>query len=233
MKTMWKLTLGVVSSAAILAAAVPRVGAADPAPALPPAPTITVSYQVPTDLPGSPSLSQAAAFAWQEFIALNWPAVPQTGQLGQRDQPDRTQLFGSPTYTGPLTWQTFRAKVEIFTSANSGGSNPPGYSPTAPSFGYDALPQYVYAVSIPPLRHASSEPDALDQPGVHPVPRRRRGGRLPGAADPVRSQGEPRRIQVHRRQPVVPFEQAQAGAKCHDRTSRRRRPARRPAARPT
>jgi len=71
MKTMWKLALGVVSSAAILAAAVPRTGGADPAPALPPAPTITVSYQVPTDLPGSPSLPQAAAFAWQEFIALN------------------------------------------------------------------------------------------------------------------------------------------------------------------
>lgn len=151
MRTFWKLALGLCSAAAVAAAAFPRAGEGDAAaPTPPPAPAITISYRVPTDLPGSPTLSQAAAFAWQEFIALNWPAVPQSGKAGQRDTPDPTQLFGSPTYTGPLTWQTFRAKVEIFNAAKAGGSAPPGYNPTAPSYGYDALPQYAYSTPIPP-----------------------------------------------------------------------------------
>jgi hypothetical protein len=30
---------------------------------------------------------QAAAFAWQEFIALNWPAGPQEGKPNQREAP--------------------------------------------------------------------------------------------------------------------------------------------------
>ena len=36
---------------------------------------------------GAPAATpaQAAAFAWQEFIALNWPAGAQTGKSGQRD----------------------------------------------------------------------------------------------------------------------------------------------------
>ncbi len=37
--------------------------------------SITVSPEVPADIPGGASqatLAQAAAFAWQEFIALNW-----------------------------------------------------------------------------------------------------------------------------------------------------------------
>ena len=36
-----------------------------------------VSPDVPSDIPGgapSASLQTAAVFAWQEFIALNWPA---------------------------------------------------------------------------------------------------------------------------------------------------------------
>ena len=38
---------------------------------------------------GAPNATpaQAAVFAWQEFIALNWPARPQSGKLGQRDTP--------------------------------------------------------------------------------------------------------------------------------------------------
>jgi hypothetical protein len=148
-----KLVVGVAIPAIVVAIVTSgRVGVSQPASEAAPSagPPITISYVVPNDLPGAPNLTQASAFAWQEFIALNWPAVKQAGQPNQRDQADPKQLFGAPSYTGPLVWQTFRAKVEIFTSAVSGGSNPPGYSPTAPSFGYDALPQYTYATAIPP-----------------------------------------------------------------------------------
>jgi hypothetical protein len=96
---------------------------------------ITVSPVVPADIPGgaqSATLQDAAAFAWQEFIALNWPAVAQTGASGDRETPDTTKAFGEvdPTFGTPLVWETFRHKVEIFPGTGSphGGAN------------YDALP---------------------------------------------------------------------------------------------
>jgi hypothetical protein len=100
---------------------------------------ITVSSVVPADIPGgaqSATLQDAAVFAWQEFIALNWPAVAQTGAAGDRETPDTTKPFGQvdPTLGTPLVWETFRHKVEIFpgTGTPHGGAN------------YDALPQYIY-----------------------------------------------------------------------------------------
>jgi hypothetical protein len=123
-------------------------------------PAITVSSIVPTELNppfvpgpngsgvasgGAPNASpeQASAFAWEEFIALNWPAGPQTGQQGQRGTASTQYRFGDPSYSGPTVWQTFRGKVEIF----PGQGNPPGYPGVGnndASFGYDALPQYNY-----------------------------------------------------------------------------------------
>lgn len=121
-------------------------------PAAAPGP-IVVSSTVPQELNpaggGAPtaSLAQAAAFAWQEFIALNWPAVAQTGKPGQRDTPDPKCRFGDPECAGPLVWETFRGKVEIF----PGQGTPPGYPGAQgdPSLGYDALPVYTYASAIP------------------------------------------------------------------------------------
>lgn len=100
---------------------------------------VTINSEVPADIPGgsqAATLEDAAAFAWQEFIALNWPAVPQTGASGNRETPDTSKPFGAvdPTLGTPLAWETFRHKVEIFpgTGAPHGGAN------------YDALPQYIY-----------------------------------------------------------------------------------------
>ena len=100
----------------------------------------------------SASLQDAGIFAWQEFIALNWPAVPQTGSPNTRDYPDTNAIFGDPKYSGaqggPLVWHTFRHKVEIF----PGMGNPPGYqgSTASTSYGYDALPQYIYQANATP-----------------------------------------------------------------------------------
>jgi hypothetical protein len=120
---------------------------------------ISVGSVVPSELnppfqPGPPPTggapnatpAQAAAFAWNEFIALNWPAGPQQGLSGQRDTPSSTCKLGDPSCTGPTVWETFRGKVETF----PGQGNPPGYVKDAKrSYGYDALPQYVYGVQVP------------------------------------------------------------------------------------
>jgi hypothetical protein len=102
----------------------------------------------PTDIKGgaaSATLLDAGVFAWQEFIALNWPAVPQTGQTNTRDQPDPAVPFGNSS--GPLVWHTFRHKVEIF----PGMGFPHGYvnDPTK-YYGYDDLPQYIYTANSTP-----------------------------------------------------------------------------------
>jgi hypothetical protein len=112
------------------------------------APPFAITSTPPTELnptgggPARASLQQASEFAWEEFFALNWPAGPQSGQLNQRDTPSATCAFGdhASNCSGPLVWETFRGKVEIF----PGHGAPPGYSATAPSYGYDALPEYVY-----------------------------------------------------------------------------------------
>ena len=125
--------------------------------------SITVNSTVPEELNppftsaggGAPqaTLAQAAAFAWQEFIALNWPAGLQQGKLGQREAPSTSCPFGSASPDcSLLVWETFRNKVEIF----PGNANPfalappPGYPGNgAPSFGYDALPKYNYSSGTP------------------------------------------------------------------------------------
>ncbi len=132
---------------------------------------------MPSDISSPINLQNAALFAWQEFIALNWPAVPQTGAVNTRDTPDTSKKFGDPTYNGPLVWHTFRGKVEIF----PGTGNPPGYvNNSAASYGYDALPKYIYqsgsvangGVGTPtgqvlpfPLIGGPVLPTHLDQPG--------------------------------------------------------------------
>lgn len=121
------------------------------------------SPYVPTDIPGGAgkaTLHQAAVFAWKEFIALNWPAVPQTGNRNTRDMPDTSKHFGDPSYTGPLVWHTYRNKVEIF----PGAGLPAGATPRLNEIklngikylcNYDAAPQYTYA----PNANVTSSPN--------------------------------------------------------------------------
>jgi hypothetical protein len=111
---------------------------------------IQISPAVPGDIPGgasSATLTQASRFAWEEFIALNWPATKQTGKADTRDMPNTKEMFGDPSYTGPLVWHTFRSKVEIFPGVGlppGATANTPGQSPLY-SCDYDVLPQYNYA----------------------------------------------------------------------------------------
>jgi hypothetical protein len=124
-------------------------------------PAVTVTLPPPGQPPVFPgdtpvpaptaSLTQAATFAWQEFIAATWPAQP-AGNTFNRDVPDPNGVYGATagTPTGaPLVWETFRHKVEIFpgtTSANYMQQAPPhGLNLNAPDLGYNDPPQYNYA----------------------------------------------------------------------------------------
>lgn len=131
-----------------------------------------LSPQLPADIPGgapNATLEAAATFAWQEFIALNWPAVVQTGAVGERGRADARVPFGS-TPGRPLTWETFRGRVEIY----PGQGAPHGYANTPGGrFGYDALPQYIYDASVvgsyPGLPAGSVPPDVGQAPVAQPA----------------------------------------------------------------
>jgi hypothetical protein len=102
--------------------------------------SVAITPVVPADVPGgapSADLAVAARFAWDEFIALNWPAT-QT----RRDEANLQRPFGS---AGPVVWETFRQNNEIYPAEGSATRPPHGYSPTDPSFGYDAGPEYLYS----------------------------------------------------------------------------------------
>ncbi len=120
----------------------------------------------------------AAYFAWQEFIALNWPNVPVTGLAkkpgdpGARETADATKKFGQPPAGSPgksvpaLVWESTRHRAEIFTPPPnpspspypSPAPTPYGYKPDATvSWGYNSTPGYVY----PGLTVTSSSPSTL------------------------------------------------------------------------
>jgi len=122
--------------------------------------SIDVSPVVPADIPGgavNADINDAAEFAWQEFIALNWPALTTNGL---RDAPDTNQPFGDPDNTGPLVWHTYRHKAEIF----PGVGDPAGYDVNLPDFGYSTLPPvYTY---MPPVGNGGIVPSCPDQTPV-------------------------------------------------------------------
>jgi hypothetical protein len=128
---------------AVLASGAMRSTEADAAPPPTPPGFPALSATIPSDIPGGAgkaTISSAATFAWQEFIALNWPAKAQTGAPLTRGQANTAQKFGSDAPAQPVVWETMRSKVETF----PGVGNPPGYAPTAPDFGYDHTPVYTY-----------------------------------------------------------------------------------------
>ncbi|MDG1462088.1 MAG: hypothetical protein P8R04_00835 [Gammaproteobacteria bacterium] len=108
--------------------------------------TINVSPIVPQDINGGTvdsSLDAAAQFAWETFIALNWPADTSGGK---RDVPDTSKVFGNPADESPLVWHTFRHKAEIYPG---GTGDPAGYDVEASDFGYSTLPPvYTYKADV-------------------------------------------------------------------------------------
>lgn len=125
-----------------------------------------VPIKVLPDIPGlggarTATNQDAAYYAWQEFIALNWPNVPVTGNAksngpGSREFADRARQFGQPPMGSPgksypaLVWESTRHRAEIYTPSQPSPSPSPlptpyGYKndPTV-SWGYNSTPGYVY-----------------------------------------------------------------------------------------
>ncbi len=71
---------------------------------------VTYTNQVPGDL-SSINQSKADCFAWQEFVALNWPVNPSSS-------------FGTPGDMGQVQWETYMPRNILF-PAN--GASPPAW----------------------------------------------------------------------------------------------------------
>jgi hypothetical protein len=92
-----------------------------------------VSASIPRDLPSGAqhaSAQEAAIFAWQEFIALNWPAAAKHRELA-----DRSRKLDADA---PRVWETFRGRVEGFP-----GTGKPFTKPSK-DYDYEAPPHYSY-----------------------------------------------------------------------------------------
>jgi hypothetical protein len=100
------------------------------------------------------SVSDFYEFAWQSFIALNWPAL----DGGDRGQPDPAKMIGAKGQDGqllPVVWSTYKLPSEVFlpNAAAPGGWNDP--PPPPPS----------YCKNVPPGAKVLAMA-AKDQPGV-------------------------------------------------------------------
>ncbi len=80
------------------------------------------------DLPSHPNVQ---CFAWQEFIALNWPAL--TGSPGQPDTSRDASTWGDPGDMTPGVWETYKEAHEVFLP-NAEPPSPWGVSGLARSF---------------------------------------------------------------------------------------------------
>jgi hypothetical protein len=117
-----------------------------------PAAYLTVQPDLPVDVAGGAEhadLVHASQFAWQQFIALNWPAAHDV-----RDAADRSRTFGE--LGGPVVWETLRSKVEIYPGNGDADHGPHGWDSGLKDYGYDQAPRYVYKSEVPPCDAASA-----------------------------------------------------------------------------
>ena len=107
---------------------------------------ITFNSTVPSDVNNGTSASKQdlATFAWQEFIALNWPAKvnpnPSAGLSNYyRGQASSDQLASTGS-GGTLVWQTFSHRVELYPANAVSGKNKLADINSIPNYAY---PSYV------------------------------------------------------------------------------------------
>lgn len=106
---------------------------------------IPFSNVVPTDIANPADPQQAAQFAWQEFIALTWPAkvnpAPGPGMSAYfRGQPSDTDSPGSTGSGGTVVWETFYHRAELYPSYKTPSGNILPDPNIIPSYTY---PSYV------------------------------------------------------------------------------------------
>ncbi len=138
---------------------------------------IDVLPDIPNGAPVATN-TDAAWYAWQEFVTLSWPNVPVTGTAatssdpGAREVADTSLQFGQPpngssTCYPALVWQTTRHRAEVFTT--NSGSPPHGYINDAKqSWGYNSTPGYVYPTNIIINPPTTPSPCPTIKPGFTP-----------------------------------------------------------------
>jgi hypothetical protein len=76
-------------------------------------------------------------FAWNSFVAANWPAVVPAQNNEQRGFPNLAQSFATAGNDTLLVWETFKEKREVFIQGSSSDPGPwnqaPVYGPVAPA----------------------------------------------------------------------------------------------------
>ncbi len=72
-------------------------------------PEIAPNLPGDVDLPNHPNTQ---CFAWQQFIALNWPARP--GSAGEPDRGRSARDFGRPGDPSPSVWETYKEAHQVF-----------------------------------------------------------------------------------------------------------------------
>lgn len=77
-----------------------------------------------------PFLDQCAVdqFAWQNFIALNWPAAsfdPNDSSKRSRGTPDTTRTIGDGKGDALAVWETYQPNSYVFAVNSNGSLNPP------------------------------------------------------------------------------------------------------------
>lgn len=92
-----------------------------PQPEPPPAPAPWPSPEPPADLPADPDMAKAAAYSWDQFLALAWPVDPQ-----QRGRAWEEGGFGAQ---GLPVWASWKADHEVFLED---GSKPPPWNDYGP-----------------------------------------------------------------------------------------------------
>ena len=93
--------------------------------------------------PSFPNTTAAAQpqwdyFAWNSFIAANWPALDPAANNEQRGFPDLNQSFANAASNSLLVWETFKEKREVFFYPSTTNQDPgpwnqaPNYGPLDP-----------------------------------------------------------------------------------------------------
>ncbi|MGH9363619.1 MAG: hypothetical protein ACRD2T_17045, partial [Thermoanaerobaculia bacterium] len=76
-------------------------------------------------------------FAWNSFVAANWPAVVPAQNNEQRGFPDLAASFATVSSDALLVWETFKEKREVFVQGSTANPGPwnqaPAYGPVDPS----------------------------------------------------------------------------------------------------
>jgi hypothetical protein len=120
------------------------------------------AYEVPHDVASPADSTQVAlsVFAWQEFIALNWPSTYNTSthERGKPDTSKTVQDFLNASNTGQLVWHTYKHRVELYPSDTV------NYNTS-----FDTAPQYLYESEITglnsttPLKNVNTIFNNLDE----------------------------------------------------------------------